>query len=33
MIVVEDYGGKKTLQSEFDADAPLKQMVVEEEVV
>jgi len=30
VMVVEDYGGRKTEQSAFDAEAPLKQMVTEE---
>ena len=33
VTVVEDYGGQKTAQGEFNVDSPLKQMVVEEEEV
>lgn len=30
VTVVEDYGGQKTAQEEFNVDTPLKQMVVDE---
>ena len=33
VTIVEDYGGQKTEQGEFNVDSPLKQMVVEEEEV